>query len=178
MISSQLQSQLFSKLATKWILIRKGLVWSESDPWLDQHLKIQVFEKCVLVSLPKNPNGNKGFSLFISMWEYLDYFTNRSTTKAEDIECLSMSGIYWLVESYQKQDKYTVALHPEKIKCDCMLFRCLQNRIKSECPYFYSLMRLDDFFAGNVVCHHVYRVLNELGFWDLASYLNRQRQTA
>lgn len=172
MISSQLQSQLFSKKATKWVLVRKGLIWSETNPHLE-NLKIQVFTKCVLVSLPKNPiTGEKGFSVFISMYEYLDYIIKRSTVKAEGIECTRMIKTAWLVESFQdKQDCHTVSVYPDKVSCSCMLYKCLNKRIKLECPYFYKLMQKDDFFCGQVVCHHIYRVLNELRCWNLYDYL-------
>lgn len=175
MVSSQLQSQLFSRIATCQILQNKNIVWSALSPRL-KNLKIEVWERCVYVYLPRCIlNNTNGISRLISFWEYIDYFATRSNAKSVFIEATQQSPRGWLVESFQdKTPTHTVMVYPDRVKCDCMLYRCLGNRIQKECPYFYKLMKKSDFFYGQVVCHHSYKVIQELGYYDFYSYINKK----
>ncbi len=71
MISSNLQSQLFGKIATWDILTTNNLVWGHRCPMRISQLKIEVWSTVVYVHLPANPTSRvspQGISRFISMW--------------------------------------------------------------------------------------------------------------
>ncbi len=55
MISSNLQSQLFSKIATWDILTANNLVWGHRCPMRITQLEVEVWAHCVYVHLPANP---------------------------------------------------------------------------------------------------------------------------
>ena len=179
MISSQLQSQLFPKTATWELLQNRELVWKASAIRISQ-LRVYVWSTCVYVYLPKGDDERdcpQGVSVFLSMWEYLDWFMGRSHFKAYNLSVFKARKNLYTVSSFQGQttDPYTVTLNIRGARCHCMLFRCLGNRVKNECPYFYQLIKQSRFFAGQVVCHHICAALNKAGFGCLQDYLESLR---
>ncbi len=178
MISSQLQSQLFSKIATRDILTANNLVWGARSPMRIAQLKIEVWSTVVYVHLPANPTSRvspQGISRFISMWDYLDWLMARSLSKANNIQARLIGSDIWEVEGSQRP-AYNVHFSPWGARCHCLLFVCLANRIKKECPYFYELMKQSQFFSGQVVCHHIAAALSYQGFGSLAEYLEAVRR--
>ncbi len=141
MISSQLQSQLFSKVATREILTANNLVWGHRCPTS----------------------------------RTLDCFMMRSLSKANNIQARLIYTNIWEVEGSQRQF-YNVHFSPFGARCHCMLFVCLANRIKKECPYFYQLMQQSSFFCGQVVCHHIAAALSYQGFHTLEQYISSKRK--
>ncbi len=178
MISSNLQSQLFSRIATWDILTANNLVWGHRCPMRIAQLKIEVWAHCVYVHLPKDPVSKvspQGISRFLSMWDYLDCMMARTLDKANNIQARLINTNIWEVEGSQRQF-YHVHFSPFGARCHCMLFLCLANRIKKECPYFYELMKQCQFFSGQVVCHHIAAALSYQGFGSLAEYLEAVRR--
>lgn len=130
----------------------------------------------------------QGFCTMISFWDFLDAFMMRSAVKSDrvsvqlvgqNIFAASSSQVSESEEGEEEPKNYTVAFSLWGGTCDCMLFRCLRNRIKKELPYYWQLMRESRYFAGQVVCHHIAACLNYQGFHTLADYLNsRKKSTA
>lgn len=176
MISSQLQSQLFSKKATWDILAEMRLVWGNNH--VPAEMRIEVWATCVYVHLPKNvvrKETPQGLSRFISFWSYLDWFMMRSVSKAQEISAREVRLNIWAVESFQdKSEIHTVHFIKSRITCTCMLYRCLGNRIQKEVPYLYKLMKKSSFFAGQSVCHHITAALGRTNFYCLEDYIQRQ----
>ncbi len=178
MISSNLQSQLFGKIATRDILTANNLVWGARSPMRIAQLKIEVWSTVVYVHLPANPTSRvspQGISRFISMWDYLDCFMMRSLSKANNIQARLIGSDIWEVEGSQRPS-YRVHFSPFGARCHCMLFLCLANRIKKECPYFYKLMKQSSFFSGQVVCHHIAAALSCQGFNTLEQYISSKKK--
>ncbi len=178
MISSNLQSQLFSKIATWDILTANNLVWGHRCPMRISQLKIEVWAHCVYVYLPALPVSKVspgGISRFISMWDYLDCFMMRSLSLANNIQARLIGSDIWEVEGSQRPS-YNVRFSPFGARCHCLLFVCLANRIKKECPYFYKLMQQSSFFCGQVVCHHIAAALSYQGFNTLEQYISSKRK--
>ena len=178
MISSQLQSQLFSKVATWEILTSNKLVWGHRCPMRIAQLKVEVWSNFVYVHLPVNPVSKvspQGVSRFLSMWDYLEYFMCRSVSKGSEIKAQLVNTNIWEVEGSQRAS-YQVHFNPWGVRCNCMLFVCLANRIKKECPYFYELMKQSSFFSGQVVCHHIAAALSYQGFNTLEQYIFSKRR--
>ncbi len=178
MISSQLQSQLFSKIATWDILTANNLVWGYRCPMRISQLKIEVWAHCVYVYLPALPVSKvspQGISRFLSMWDYLDWLMARSLSKANDIQARLIGTNKWEVEGSQRAH-YIVDFSPFGARCHCMLFVCLANRIPRECPYFYKLMQQSKFFSGQVVCHHIAAALSYQGFHTLEQYISSKKK--
>ena len=178
MISSNLQSQLFGKIATWDILTANNLVWGHRCPMRIAQLKIEVWSTCVYVHLPANPVSKvspQGISRFLSMWDYLDWMMARTLSKANNIQARLIGSDIWEVEGSQRP-AYNVRFSPWGARCHCLLFVCLANRIKKECPYFHKLMQQSSFFSGQVVCHHIAAALSYQGFGSLAEYLEAVRR--
>lgn len=180
MISSQLQSQLFSKNATWQILCDRysGDFWRRTAP---PELEVEVWYMCVRVYLPRT-EFNRGVSVFLSFWDYLDWFMMRSHDKSFRVQALLVRPNIFTVTSSQgaEGDLHTVHFNNwGNATCTCMLFKCLRNRIKEEIPYYWQLMKQSRFFAGQPVCHHIDAALSRMGFDALEDYLeSRQRGTA
>jgi hypothetical protein len=174
-ISSQLQSQLFSKIAAWEILSYKyvGELWRCTAP---PEMRVEIYIHCAYVCVPKT-DKHRGFSTFISFWEFLDYFMMRSISKASRVEAiLSSRGRtteVWYVSSsqgYQSHGSYRVQLSSLSAMCDCMLFRCIGNRIRKELPYCFKLLQQSRFFAGQAMCHHITAAINQGQTSSLAEY--------
>ena len=178
MISSQLQSQLFSKIATWDILTANNLVWGHRCPMRIAQLKIEVWSTVVYVHLPANPTSRvspQGISRFISMWDYLDWLMARTLSKANNIQARLVGSDIWEVEGSQRP-AYNVRFSLFGSRCHCLLFVCLANRIKKECPYFHKLMQQSSFFCGQVVCHHIAAALSYQGFHTLEQYISSKKK--
>lgn len=167
MISSQLQSQFFSKNMTWDILISKypTKIWRRTPP---AELRIEVWSKCVYVHLPKS-DRIQGFSLFISFLDYIDLFMLRVVMKQKGNVVERAANIYTVPSSQNEADLHTVLLTKNNVKCSCFLFKCLSNRI-NENKYLAQLLRSCTFFKGKVVCHHVQSVLNYCGFHTIQQF--------
>jgi hypothetical protein len=157
--SSELQSQLFSKIAAWEILSYKyvGELWRCTAP---PEMRVEVYTHCAYICVPKT-DKHRGFSTFISFWEFLDYFMCRSISKASKVQAFLMrQGRYaevWRVTSSQGATgkNYRVELSNLGGLCDCMLFRCFGNRIRRELPYCFKLLQQSRFFDGQAMCHHL-----------------------
>ena len=173
-ISSQLQSQLFSKIAAWEILSYKyvGELWRCTAP---PEMRVEVYTHCAYVCVPKT-DKHRGFSTFISFWEFLDYFICRSISKASKVQAFLMrrgrTVERWNVTSSQgvAGKSYHVMLTSLGSECDCMLFRCFSNRLHRELPYCFHLLEQSRFFAGQPVCHHITAAINRGQFSSLAEY--------
>lgn len=179
MISSQLQAQLFPKNLTWAILCDRfsGQFWRQTPP-LD--LRVEVWAKCVYIHLPKS-DKHRGVSLFLSFWDYIDWFMIRSQAKAQTVHTLQMRKNIFTATSSQgsEGELHTVHFTLWGASCSCMLFKCLRNRIIHELPYYWQLMKESRFFSGQVVCHHIEAALNYQGFSTLEDYLaTHQRSSA
>ena len=109
------------------------------------------------------------------MWDYLDWMMARTLDKANNIQARLINTNIWEVEGSQRQF-YHVQFSPFGARCHCMLFLCLANRIKKECPYFHKLMQQSSFFCGQVVCHHIAAALSYQGFHTLEQYISSKRK--
>lgn len=176
MISNQLASQLFSKQMTWEILCERYGLWQHTAP---KKLRIEVWEKAVYIHLPKS-EFCRGFSLFISMWDYLDSLMLRSIGKASRIQATVIIDRRFekklLVTSSQGGERnYTVWLWKFGARCSCMLFRCISNRIRKESPYFFELIEQSEFFSGQPVCHHITAALSASGCYSLSAWKSKFR---
>lgn len=173
MISSQLQAQLFPKNLTWEIILDRyhGNFWRRTAP---PEMRIEVWSKCVYVYLPKSEQ-HRGVSIFLSFWDYLDYFMLRSQAKSQLVQVMKMRSNIFTTTSSQgiEGELHTVSFTLWGASCSCMLYKCLRNRIKTEIPYYWQLMRESRFFSGQVVCHHIEACLNHQGFSTLEDYLRR-----
>lgn len=176
MISSQLQAQLFPKSATWELLCDRfsGSFWSRSAP---PELRVEAWAQTIYVHLPKSPD-RRGISLFLSFWDYIDWFMMRSQFKADLVQVFQMRQRIFTATSSQgsEGELHTVHFTLWSATCTCMLYKCLRNRISKELPYYWQLMRKSRFFSGQVVCHHIEASLNYQGFNTLEDYLNAQNR--
>ena len=174
MISSQLQAQLFPKNVTWAILCDRfsGDFWRRTAP---RELRVEVYFRCVRVHLPKSKD-HRGVSVFLSFWDYIDWFMIRSQDKAQRVNVLKVRRNIFTATSSQgsEGDLHTVNFTIWGASCTCMLYKCLRNRISKELPYYWELMRDSRFFSGQVVCHHIEASLNTMGFFTLADYLGKK----
>jgi hypothetical protein len=175
MISSQLQAQLFPKNVTWAILCDRfsGDFWRRTAP---PELRVEVYFRCVYVHLPKSQD-RRGVSVFISFWDYIDWFMLRSQEKAQRVHVLQMRKNIFTATSSQgsEGDLHTVHFSIWSASCTCMLYKCLRNRVSKELPYYASLIQDSRFFAGQVVCHHIEAALNYQGFSTLADYFKARK---
>lgn len=173
MISSQLQSQLFPKNVTWAILCDRfhGDFWRHTPP---PELQVEVWSKCVYVHLPKSLD-RRGVSVFLSFWDYIDWFMVRSQEKSQRVRVFQMRKNIFTATSSQgsEGELHTVHFSLWSASCTCMLFKCLRNRISKELPYYWELMKESRFFSGQVICHHIEASLNMMGFSTLADYFRR-----
>jgi len=174
MISSELQSQLFSKIAAWEILVYKyaGEFWYRTAP---PDLRVEVYTTCVYVHLPKT-DYYRGISTFLSFWDFLDRFMNNCLYKASRVQVFlersGKNGQQFTVTSSQGAmgDRYRVILNRWGGRCTCKLFLCFGNRIRRELPYCFRLLMSSHFFSGQAICHHIYAALDRGGWNGLASY--------
>ena len=177
-ISSQLQSQLFSKIAAWEILSYKyvGELWRCTAP---PDMTVDIYTHCAYVHIPKT-DKHRGFSEFVSFWEFLDYFMMRSISKASKVQAFLTSrgrAETWNVTSSQGGlGNYHVKLSSLGGLCDCMLFLCFGNRIHRELPYCFKLLERSRFFAGQPVCHHIVAAINRGESSTLAEFKAKKRQ--
>ena len=167
MISSQLSAQFFSKNTTWNILISKypTKIWRRTPP---KELRIEVWEKCVYVHLPKS-DRIQGFSLFLSFFDYIDAFMMRVAAKQRDNVIERALNIYTVPSSQDPTDLHTVVLTKNSVKCSCMLFKCLTKRLE-ENKYLAELLQETTFFKGKVICHHLQSVLEYCGFHTIQQF--------
>lgn len=174
MVSSELSAQIFSKQFAWSILCDRDIKETRHTP--PKEFRLEVWWKRVWVCLPQSLI-NPGFSTFLSYWDFIDAFWTRSYSKSYECQAFLEKKIPFnrgqilTVTSYSSEKSYRVTLHKVGANCTCMLFRCLNNRIKHECYEYYQLMKESRFFAGQPVCHHIYAALQKLGYGCLADYL-------
>lgn len=173
MISSQLAAQLVSKNST-WEILRERFHFHQIT--CPQHLKIEVWHHCIYVHLPKNPIEAKpqGVSIFISFWDYLDAFMSKCVEKSQRCHVfLERNGIHkqFSVTSAQAVDgkSYRVWFSRLGAGCNCMLFRCIANRL-GEHKYLRQLIKDSKFFSNQAMCHHLQAALDWLGVRSLSDY--------
>jgi pentatricopeptide repeat protein len=174
MISSQLSSQLFPKNLA-WALVCEKYpadFWQRTAP---AAFTIEVWQRCVRVHLPKS-EWHRGVSLFLSFWDFIDAFMVRSQAKSQLVRVMQVRKNIFTATSSQgsEGDLHTINFTLWGASCTCMLYKCLRNRIVSECPYYFQLMKQSRFFSGQVVCHHIEAALNTMVFSTLADYLARR----
>ena len=179
MISSQLASQLFPKNLTWAILLERypQEFWRQTPP---PELHVEVWTQCVHVHLPKSEK-HRGVSVFLSFWDYIDWFMVRSQAKSQTVHILQMRKNIFTATSSQgsEGELHTVHFTLWGAGCSCILYKCLRNRIAKECPYYWQLIKESRFFSGQVICHHIEAALNYQGFSTLEDYLaSRRRDTA
>lgn len=176
MISSQLASQLFSKEITWQILIDKypTKIWRRTPP---TELRIEVWERCVYVYLPKSERLN-GFSLFISFNDYLDKFALKTSIKAYHLNVIQVRKTIFSVSSSQgaTAERYTVHTAQFGITCDCMLYKCLRNRLSELPASCKKALRLNENFKGQFICHHIEATIGKLNCYDISDYLESRNR--
>jgi hypothetical protein len=176
MISSQLQSQLFPKKLTWAILLERYPrdFWRQTPP---PEMRVEVWAQTVYVHLPKSPD-RRGVSIFLSYWDYIDYFMQRSQTKAQLVNVMQMrSNIFTATSSQGSEGElHTVHFTLWGASCSCMLYKCLRNRIAGEVPYYWQLMKKSRYFSGQVICHHIEAALNYQGFTTLEDYIQSKKR--
>lgn len=175
MISSQLQAQLFPKNLA-WSLVCEKYpadFWQRIAP---KTFEVEVWSKCIRVYLPKS-DQNRGISLFLSFWDFIDAFMVRSQAKSQLVRVLQVRQSIFTATSSQgsEGELHTVHFTLWGASCSCMFYKCLRNRIAGECPYYWQLMKESRYFAGQVICHHIEAALNTMGFFTLADYLATRR---
>lgn len=178
MISSQLQSQLFPKNLTWSILLERYPrdFWRQTPP---PSMRVEVWAQCVNVHLPKSED-HRGVSIFLSFWDYIDYFMQRSQGKAQLVCVLQVRQNIFTATSSQgaEGELHTVHFTLWGGSCTCMFYKCLRNRIANECPYYGQLMKASRYFAGQVICHHLEAALNTMGFTTMSDYLASRRRSS
>lgn len=176
MISSQLQAQLFPKYLTWEILLDRyhgELIGRTAPP----EMKTEVWSQQVYVHLPKT-EFRRGVSVFLSFWDYIDYFMQRSQAKSQLVRVLQVrSNIFTATSSQGSEGElHTVHFTLWGGSCTCMFYKCLRNRITDEVPYYAKLMKESRYFAGQVICHHLEACLNTMGFTTMSDYLASHRR--
>ncbi len=177
MTSSQLASQLFSKDITWQILIDKypAKIWYRTPP---KDLKIEIWANCVYVHLPKSDqNAYDGFSLFISFNDYLEKFALKTAIKAHNLNAIQVRKTIFSVSSSQGQtaERYTVNAAQFGMTCDCMLYKCLRSRLHELPASFKKVLKINENFKGQFICHHIEAVIAKLNCYDLADYLESKK---
>lgn len=179
MISSQLAAQLVSKNAT-WEILRDRLHIRQVTP--PSTLKIEIWHQCVYVHLPKNPIqiNPQGISIFLSFWDYLDAFMCRCVAKAQRCHVfLEKNGSHHkqfsVTSSQSAGDSYRVWFSRMGAGCNCMLFRCMTNRL-GEHKYLRKLIKDSTFFSNQAMCHHLQAALDWLGVRSLSDYFHSPPQ--
>ncbi len=172
-ISSSLQTQLFSQSVTWTLLTAKGQVAGPLDH-CRQELTVEVWPKVVYVRLEKNIIRRQcpwGVSTFISYKDYLEHAITQAFTLADSIEVYRKSADYFKVQSASDpKKKYGLTLKSDGIWCDCMRYRCLNNRIWCEAPYLHKLIQENEILQGQIPCHHTAAVLKSLDLKNFADY--------
>lgn len=173
MLSSQLSAQLFSKQFA-WGILCDRFPLSRHTP--SPQLKVEVWWKRVYVHLPASLINN-GISTFLSFWDFIDAFCDRSYGKSYRcqvfLEKTQGKTQYFTVTSYQGPEvlPHRVSLHRYGASCTCMLFRCIGNRVRNEINDYYQLMKQSRFFNGQPVCHHIHAALMKIGYGCLQDYI-------
>jgi hypothetical protein len=173
MISSQLASQLVSKNST-WEILRDRLHTRQIT--CPQELRLEIWHQCVYVHLPKNPIkiNPQGVSTMLSFWDYLDAFMSRCIDKARRCHVfLEKDGTHYkqfsVTSAQSVGDSYRVWFSRTSAGCNCMLFRCIANRL-GEHKYLRSLIKESQFFSNQSMCHHLQAALDWLGVRSLYEY--------
>lgn len=139
-VSSQLQSQLFSKYVVAEILYKL-----DRTSWMKKYnahdLTIQAWATGIWV---------KQAGTFISYKDLNNYLREVAGAIGEMLPVEPVST-GWLVSSQQDfSKKYFVTCSKSAgWECDCMKYRCWRNRIPKELPQFWQVI------GGRPYCHHI-----------------------
>lgn len=145
MISSQLQSQTISRRFVISLLYQKGKTFDAHkvrfEAW---HIGLWT---------------NYGIISWSEVALFLEFeATEKANPYGSNLNVISKGVNLFLVESSQGGDYYGVIRNNRKLTCNCMKFKCWNNRMKSECPQLYKAL------GEQIFCHYtkaVERFLNQ-----------------
>ncbi len=137
-VSSQLTSQTMSKYVMQCVL--KNINRCKWEKEYSVHdLTVEPWATGVWIK-------QAGLVSYKSLAEIL---RQEAQMKAEQLPVEKVAGGF-LVKSHQGSDSYLVSYHKKSgWKCECMRYRCWNNRMPKELP------QLLDALKGKVFCHHI-----------------------
>lgn len=136
-VSSQLQSQLFDKNVIGAILVKLGRTnWEKKYTVHD--LTIEAWGTGIWV---------KEAGTIISYTDLNNYWRNVAENIGETLPVTKIN-IGWLVKSRQFHKSYLVTFGVSGWQCECMRWRCWNNRISSELEAFWRAIDEKPY------CHH------------------------
>lgn len=154
-VSSQLLSQTMSKFLVNEILWRfDRQVWEtysvhriSVEPWANG---LRVYGEGVRGGL-------------ISYKDFASILKDEARLKAEQLAVQKKGQNFWLVQGSQKP-WYAVMKTGNNHGCECMRFRCWQNRMVIEFPELFKALN------QRVFCHHTVAVRLSEGYDALSLY--------
>ncbi|NET90955.1 MAG: hypothetical protein F6K45_23155 [Kamptonema sp. SIO1D9] len=137
-------SELLSQTVNKYRVADYLCSWLGRDRWTEKCNVHQLTFECWAVGIWVKEEGT-----IISYADFAEYLKEAARWKAEPLEVVSLCQKAWRVEGNSKP-WYTVQELFGGYKCDCMLWRCRNKRLKDELPQLLK--------HSGVFCHHTIAV--------------------
>jgi hypothetical protein len=153
-VSSELMSQTMHKYAIAWMLESTDkLKWQEKYNRHD--FIIEAWANGIWVK-------QVGIISYHDLAEYIKF---ESQFKAYQLPVEKVGKKSFLVGSYQGgKNKYFVFVKDKKWVCNCMRYRCFNNRIEKELPQLYKILN------GKIFCHHIVAAYDHEQFLRTGKY--------
>lgn len=139
-ISSELASQIISPNA-----IAELLYYLERHKWQRNYNRHQLRIEAWAVGIWVKQVG------IISYSDLAEFIRETTKLKASALQVEQRSPNLFLVQGVQKS-KYAVVRQDKQFKCECMLYRCRNNRLRSEIPQLFKALN------QKIFCHHTVAV--------------------
>lgn len=147
-VSSELTSQTMSRFLVSEVLWRfDRQVW---EFYSVHRISVEPWATGIRVYGAGVRGGIVGYRDLVALLK------DEAIAKSEQLGVQRKGQNFWLVDSFQGGKKYSVIKLGKHLACNCMKFKCWDNRLKDECPALFKAL------DQRIFCHHTVAVKRSL----------------